>query len=61
MVRRVYTYAPSINTIQLPAIIFMIGAVSAITFIVKLPVMPSIVIAVIVATVVAAASEDAVR
>ena len=39
----------------------MVRTISAVAFIIKLPVMPSIVIAVIVATVVAAASEDAVR
>ena len=39
----------------------MVRAVAAVAFIVKLAVVPRIIVAVIVATVVAAASEDAVR
>ena len=39
----------------------MVRTISAIAFIVEFPIMPGIIMAVIIATVIAVASEDAVR
>lgn len=39
----------------------MVGTITAIAFIVEFPIMPSIIIAIIVATIISAASENTVR